>query len=334
MPNLKQTEEEEIIINSPKIITHTRLNVKCDRGFYCNASNCESLQMRSPTISHSYHQMQSFLLSGNINKNKTSSNQVQIQYWGDSIQTTLECDMRQWLYEISLFQRNRSDIDVLPAISSSYHWAGCPNPGQCDKPKEVIWENLQKATSYEKADVIVFTLGSHYEFNYPENWNFFIGDLVASSDIELVFRNEIFQRWYDILQSFLMLENKTLLIRGPSPTHFDTENGLANLAQRESLAQMFDKNASYQYCSSLRKMPDIVIAQEQILRLLVDHLQASNTTSSSSSVAYIDVYELTRDRYWEHTTIPRHPLDCKHYCQNCGILRAWNMLIVDYLMSI
>jgi hypothetical protein len=97
---------------------------------------------------------------------------------------------------------------------------------------------------------------------------------------------------------------------------------------------MFDKNASYQYCSSLRKMPDIVIAQEQILRLLVDHLQASNTTSSSSSVAYIDVYELTRDRYWEHTTIPRHPLDCKHYCQNCGILRAWNMLIVDYLMSI
>jgi hypothetical protein len=113
--NSPKKEEEEIIINSPKIITHTRLNVKCSRSFYCNASNCESLQMRSPTISHSYHQMQSFLLSGNINRNKISSNQVQIQYWGDSIQTTLECDMRQWLYEISLFQRNQSDIDVLPA---------------------------------------------------------------------------------------------------------------------------------------------------------------------------------------------------------------------------
>jgi hypothetical protein len=311
----QEQKTKDIIANIPAIITPSRLNVICSRGFYCNISSCAPLQLRSPTVSHSYQDMISYL-SG---KNRTaSSRNLRIQYWGDSIQATMECDMRQWLLEIEWLLESTSSLESSPVnisatISSGYIKIGCP--WHCDPPQE-YWEDLK--LSYNTTDVLVFNIGSHYE---------------EFGNIESIFRNEILERYYEILHSFLMLEKKILLIRGPSATHFDTENGLANETQRESLTQMFDdSNSTYAYCSPLRKVPDVVSAQEQVLSMLVDRLQSSVARSKSSSVAYMDVYEMTKDRYSEHTTIRLKPLDCKHFCQNCGVLRTWNAMVVDYLM--
>lgn len=304
-----------IIANIPAIITPNVLNVLCSRGFYCNASSFAPLQIHAPTVSHSHQDMISFLAGKN--KTTNSSHNLRIQYWGDSIQATMECDMRQWLLEIQGLLESSESLESSPVnisatiISSSYLKIGCP--WHCDPAKE-YWENLK--LSYNATDVLVFNIGSHYE----------LGD-------ESTFRDEILKRYYDILHSFLMLEKKILLVRGPSATHFDTENGLANETQRESLTQMFDdSNSTYAYCSPLRKIPDVVLAQERVLSILVDRLQSSDARSPSSSVAYMDVYEMTKDRHTEHTTISLKPLDCKYFCMNCGVLRAWNALVVDYLM--
>jgi hypothetical protein len=242
----------------------------------------------------------------------------------------MECDMRQWLYETDYVQNflftNRT---VTAAFTSEYIMAGCP--WKCNPPAD-YWETLLDDAN--RADVIVFNLGSHYEFQMPMNWDWEIANgTLANDDIQSVFRVEILQRFYDILHAFLMGNDKVLLVRGPSPSHFDTENGLANETQRQQLLETFQRNSSYGYCAPLQRIPAVVQGQKQILRQLVDRLQSSNQTSMSSSVAYIDVYELSKERYYEHTTIPITPLDCKHFCQSCGLLRGWNALVIDYLMS-
>ena len=321
----KEVIEEPV----PAITVESKLTVSCSRGFYCETDVCMPIYIRKPSYtSHSYQEIQSFLIGNeSITATPTSplSYPVRIQYWGDSIQATMECDMRQWLHEIDLLS---PPIDVV-RWASSFLVAGCP--WHCNPPED-YWENLINST--RKHDVIVFNLGSHYEQSYPNDLGYSIGNTSVSDDIESVFRAEIFQRYFDILQSFVSLERKILLVRGPSPTHFDTHDGLANTTQRQTLLQWYQENATYEYCTAFQKTPDIVKAQEDILHELVDRLQSSNTTSPSSRVAYIDVYDISKGRHSEHTTIPKEPLDCKHFCQNCGLLRAWNSLVMDYLMSI
>jgi hypothetical protein len=234
----------------------------------------------------------------------------------------MECDMRQWLHEVG-------HMSSTPDVQSSYLLVGCP--WQCN-PLEEYWENLKD--SLRNQDIIVFNIGAHYENSYPKHWGFSVGNVSVSNDIESVFRADIFQRYFDILQTFLSLERKVLLVRGPSPTHFNTYDGLANATQRETLLQQYKQNTTYEYCTAFQTIPDIVKAQEKALLQLVDRLISSNTTSPSSRVAYIDVYNISKGRHFEHTTIPKEPLDCKHFCQNCGLLRAWNSLVLDYLMSI
>lgn len=138
------------------------------------------------------------------------------------------------------------------------------------------------------------------------------------------------ERYYDFFQTFLRSEEKMLLVRGPSPSHFDTNDGiLENLTHHEAVLE--SSNTEYP-CVPLRRVPSIVQRQEEGLRILVNRLKQSNSSAATSTVDYLDVYNLTRDRYMEHRDPHTHN-DCKHYCQHCGTLRAWNSLVADFITT-
>lgn len=300
-------DEEEIPV--PAVITPIQYDVKCSRKFYCNPASCQPVYIKGYT-KHSYIDIEQKFFRSNDNSNQT----INIQYWGDSTSATMECDMRQWIHEIES-TNNTSANFTAATITTNYRMIGCP---WWNCTPDVNWGGLPWFA--ENADVIIFNIGAHYELG--KNDESLIFEKRASAfDIDM-------DRYYAVLQQVLAMEGKMVLIRGPSPTHFDTEDGII---EENMLSEMW--KGEYEYsCVPLRKIPAVIQRQEHGLKFLTDRLKHSNKTATSSTVDYLDVYELTRGRHMEHTDNGMK-LDCKHYCQNCGILRAWNALLVDYIIS-
>ena len=82
------------------------ISVSCSRDFDCDGRQCMSIDMKrylqqqasSSSYSCTYQDIQSCFKSNLLkssNSNNNATNATIIHYWGDSIQATMECDMRQ-----------------------------------------------------------------------------------------------------------------------------------------------------------------------------------------------------------------------------------------------
>jgi hypothetical protein len=318
-------DTEDVEIPAILIPYNGKLDVRCSRSFYCNPSKCRPIRMKEEALArHGYDEISSFLFQERNNSNSNRSNdakrqrsftrfshsRLRIQYWGDSVQATLECDMRQWMHDASAGTK----------MTSEYVQLGCPWR-KCTP--EGGWKGLALRTQKD-VDMIVFTIGNHYEF-LP------INDFKADLD-----------RYYDILEPFLKgggnytrSRKRALLVLSPSPTHFDTPNGLFN----ETLRDRYPKNdTNFEFlCVPIPNgiMPSIITQQKEALKTFVNRLKKSMTESSAAAIVeYVDVHSLSLSRHQEHRGKTRPFIDCKHFCQNCGILRAWNALIVDKIMNV
>ena len=224
--------------------------------------------------------------------------------------------MRQWIHE----NNNNNNATPTTIITARYHQIGCPWSCKPDVDRLLL--------EAKKADVIVFNIGAHYELGMMNHSieDDHPGSVKTFSAFDFEFDLELY---YTILHKFVQLEQKILLVRGPSPTHFDTADGIVNASQFKNWP------GHYEYtCAPLQKVPTVVQRQEQVLRQLVHRLKQSNDTIVPTlNVDYLDVYSLTLDRYLEHANVTTKADDCKHFCQNCGILRAWNVLVADLIIN-
>ena len=307
----------------PAVVVPTKLDIACTRNFYCNSSNCQPVYIKG-YAQHSYREIKSKLFDA-------SNRPLKIQFWGDSIQAQVECDMRQWTHEnskcnstVGYSPEEWSKSCIPTTVSSEYLQVGCP---WYNCTPSIGWEGLIRRA--KTADVIVFNIGAHYEGGIDD-------DSLPYQKRDIAFDVDI-DRYYSVLQTFMTLESKVLLVRGPSPTHFDTEDGIPDRGI-ENATQILNeiwKRNNFQYaCVPLRKVPDVIRRQKQGLLSLVNRLKHSNMTDATSTVDFLDVYDLTRDRHMEHSDSRKVIMDCKHYCQNCGVYRAWNSIVADYITSL
>jgi hypothetical protein len=269
---------------------------------------------------------------------------LRIQFWGDSISATMECDLRQWQYEVQHKRRimspnnDTSGASMAPPLNGldiDYIELGCPWAG-CE-PKNG-WDDLKYNVSAQ-ADVIIFNLGAHYEL-FP--------------------RKPMSSNWanYEKVLKYFVEQGGRLIMRSPSPTHFATHTGLGRKKDRNILKaggrlintteqqgscapfqehlllnRTFHTNSSNTKTANMdvlgQQRPsypfpsDTIARQDRVLREMADRL---NTTNSSY---YLDVYGISWDRWSEHI-LSQH--DCKHFCQSCGLLRAWNAMAVSLLL--
>jgi hypothetical protein len=100
-----------------------RLTVPCSRSYFCKGSACAYNPFHAP--------------SRNIT--------AKFQFWGDSVQAQMECDLRQWVH----------DAPWNGVVTSSFLHVACP------------WQCTVKASELKRkaaeADIIVFNVGAHYE---------------------------------------------------------------------------------------------------------------------------------------------------------------------------
>ena len=323
-------------ISVPAVVVPTHLDVKCSRHYYCNVSNCQPVHMIIVSNSTSSSSSSSFSCYNEIQSNFFGTvGELTVHYWGDSLQAQLDCDMRQWAYENKIHSIK---------VKSEYIQVGCPWYCDDDENEGIKSERTKKKKQKKKgrnkpsltflkqyakySDVIVFNIGGHYE-----------NDDLAKLNFE-----RDMGKYYQLLLPFVLLPNKVLIIRSPSPTHFNTTNGLlfANQTnQYDSLKDQYERNNNQYACVPLPQspsyIPEIVRHQQVRLKALAERLKNATTTTAASSsspsvVNYLDVYELSRVRYQEHAHNPGQ-LDCKHYCQNCGLLRSWNVQIANYVIN-
>lgn len=269
------------------VVAEKVLDVKCSRRYYCNSSICRTIQFPGRQ-----HEMEDFLFRSN---NTSSKGGLRIQYWGDSVQAQMECDMRQWRHSVT-HNSPSSTASTDMALQSDYIQIGCPWRGCVPKGG---WGVLYNHT--QQADVIFFNLGAHYEFSKPG-----------------VFEKEL-AKYEPVLQPFVA-RGGVLVVRSPSPTHFQSEDGLFTQQMRNAFAL----DAGNATCVAIDGMPTIIQHQARLLRAFAARLKNST---------FLDIFEISKDRFYEHTQ-PNNKkgIDCKHFCQNCGLFRAWNALSVSIVM--
>ena len=144
----------------------THLSIPCSRQMYCDESECALHPLPIPRLNVS----------------------TTIQYWGDSIQAQLECDLRQWVHD-----------NGTARVQSSYVKVGCP--WRCNSDLKRLKEQMMVA------DTIVFSVGSHYEQRQRREFG------------------EFLRRLQPLLIQFTT-SGGTLLVRSISATHFNHTNGL------------------------------------------------------------------------------------------------------------
>lgn len=263
------------------VVVNETLNVNCSRSYYCSPSICTTIRLSG--IDQGV--LEDFLFL-------KSSRSIRIQYWGDSIQAQMECDMRQWMYDHSDLYDNNLSYSV---FTSDYVQIGCPWR-KC--VPEGGWNRLRNLT--KEADVVVFNLGAHYEFQ------------------DKTFFEEELKRYEQVLVTFVE-QGGLLIVRSPSPTHFETPDGLYTPVERNKVL----RNAGNRTCSPIQSMPPIVEHQDRNLKAFAERQNAT----------YLDVYGISKERSFEHTEPNKKGIDCKHFCQNCGLFRAWNALAVSKIMQ-
>jgi len=274
-----------------------RLDVDCSREYYCRQSRCTA-----PNVSSAFSLtiMEDYLfghVSGQSQRRKS------IQFWGDSINAQMECDFRQWQHDyLSQQQQYSNKNSSYERIKSTFVQVGCP------------WRNCTPATGWgagltnmaRKAHVIVFNIGAHYEF-------------LDAEKIE----NDI-RKYEPYLRAFVHEHHGLVIVRSPSPTHFDTPTGLANREiirelRKIKLAQNLTNN---DLCAPLSRMPPVIQHQDDMLRAMAHRISAFSE----------DVYSLSLD-HWNDKREDTAASDCKHFCQSCGIWRAWNIGVAEQMVK-
>jgi len=298
-------------ISLPAVSFSGHLDVECSRDYYCPPSRCTAPQNLS--AQYTLDTLQDGLF-GDINRRRTPIIS-KIQFWGDSLTAQMECDFRQWQHDYVVQQqqqkkhrntttkkKNNNNLSI-ERIQSTYVQVGCP---WHDCTPKAGWGTALTDMA-NQADVIVFNIGAHYEF-------------LNATQIEA----DIF-RYEPYLRAFLEAPKKPLaIVRSPSPTNFDTPTGLATIEMIHSLQKLKkEQNLTRDdICAPLltAKMPPIVQHQDVLLRGMADRIGAY----------YHDVYTISL-HHWKDRRAGVS--DCKHYCQSCGIWRAWNVGVAEQILK-
>lgn len=216
-----------------------------------------------------------------------------VVFVGDSVTAQVECDYRQALSDGEAVAINESSTGAYyPSLSASSRFItiGCPWRCKNSTNERLFLEKTANNLAYPTTHV-VFNLGSHYS----------VGRLKAALDNHREF--------------LLHLKDKGIkvLIRTLGVTHFPSSSG--------DYASFPHKSTDYVCTRARNPMKSIIIPQNTYLTGLAQNISAD----------IIDITGLSDD-HLSHPTLKngKYTRDCRHICQNCGMLRSWNSLTIRY----
>eukprot|EP00483_Globobulimina_turgida_P000963 UN00965 len=233
----------------------------------------------------------------NANYRNLFNSSLNIQYWGDSVQNQFLCDLNQWYLEETLESTEQKEKRF--NVSFSFLQIGCP------------WRCIPRMHMLKqyaiKADVVVYNLGSHYELPLTTDGRF--------NSTEMFPKN---LKQHALALALTVQHGGLVIVRSPSATHFPSRKGLYDPKKLNMYAN--------QKCTPLQSLsvPDVILKQDRQLRIMAKSINAT----------YLDIYNLskngTKNAHQQHRG--NLALDCRHFCQNCGMLRAWNTLVADLIL--
>jgi hypothetical protein len=249
-------------------------------------------------------------------------------FLGDSVMAQLECDLRFaldsvaecWVQPNSYCSKSHGQCTeefVYPALNISTRMLGAGCPWHCVKHangsvKEERALLLTATDILPSATAIVFSLGNHYEDRSRDAFDASLAQFEAA----------------------LRRARLPVAVVSPSATHFATASGSyhgsTRSTRRASSAARPHERAECRTRAAGARRPDHSALQDAGLRRLAGRLPRGR---------YVDVYNLSDDprQHARWHTSPDGKVveveDCRHFCQNCYMLRAWNTVLARALVS-
>ena len=240
-----------------------------------------------------------------------------IQFWGDSVQAQMECDLRVALNSVAQpvpLACNLMECGAhYPSLnaSSRYFWVGCPHQASCSVSNQTIVEMMHHSLvkRAQTATHIVFNIGSHYES----------------------YSGPVMSRSLGHFHRVLSHVGASVIVRSQSDTHFPTADGMLLSEARTNIPNT--EPSAGGFCVPHRPRLTLHFTEVEIRRLagilhapFLDVLALSDYPNAHPSPT------LTANRYSDDLQLPLYHTDCRHFCQNCGIYRAWNSQLVSALI--
>jgi hypothetical protein len=279
-----------------------------NRNYTCDSHFCAPMQTVPPAT-----------LAGALRNQR-------LLFLGDSVTVQLECDLRFALDSVaecwvqpnsycSEFHGQCTDEFVYPALNISTRMLGVGCPWHCVQHANGTLEKraLQLTTTgvLLSATAVVFSLGNHYE-----DW-----------------RRDAFDASLAQFEAGLRRARLPVAVVSPSATHFATADGSyhGSTSPTASSAAHPHERAECRARAAGAPRPAHSALQDAGLRRLAGRLPRGR---------YVDVYKLSDDprQHARWHTSPDGKVaevgDCRHFCQNCYMLRAWNTVLAQALVSI